>query len=75
MAGVWGMTTRTGGRLTIEQQEARERRILDNKLEAHRASLRAAGFDPDYIGVTEYAQPCCPGCGKALPWAFLRRYR
>jgi hypothetical protein len=50
-----------------------ERRL--ELLEAHRESLRAAGYDPDYIGVTEVEPLCCPGCGKKLPWAFLNRFR
>lgn len=49
--------------------------IAEQKYLAHRQELAAAGHDPDMIGCTEVKPPCCPGCGKAIPWATLQRYR
>lgn len=48
---------------------------LIGEYNTHRLSLRAAGIDPDWIGVTEVKPVCCEGCGKQIPWAVLKGYQ
>jgi hypothetical protein len=51
-----------------------ERIRAQNALNAHDASLRAQGFDPQYIGITEVNPVKCCGCGAPIPWAVLKGY-
>jgi hypothetical protein len=40
-----------------------------------RRELRAAGFDPDFIGAHEVESVCCRKCGSPIPWKTLRGWQ
>lgn len=41
----------------------------------HRRDMRARGYDPDFIGVTEAKAVCCANCGTPVPWRTLRGWQ